>query len=184
MKRKLQSMENEGSSGDVDENKEGQVSGVRFQVSGAGSPSGCRTPPIPAGGIPDKLNEAAHRNSSKMKVHPGMLMKTNKGRFQVSGARCQGAAPTGGCRTHGTASIPAGGIPDKLSEAAHRNSSIMKVHPGMLMKKKKDRLQVLGARCRGRVSIIAYGTLGTPSRIGCVKCGHNARKRAAVVHRK
>ncbi|MGO8819210.1 MAG: hypothetical protein ACLQVG_31610 [Terriglobia bacterium] len=74
-------IENEGSSGDVDENKEGQVSGVRCQVSGAGSPTGCRTPHIPAGGIPDKLNEAAHRNSSKMKVHPGMLMKTNKDRF-------------------------------------------------------------------------------------------------------
>jgi len=25
-----------------------------------------------------------------MKVHPGMLMKTNGGRFQVSGAGCQG----------------------------------------------------------------------------------------------
>ena len=28
---------------------------------------------------------------SKMKVHPAMLMKTNKSRFQVSGARCQGS---------------------------------------------------------------------------------------------
>jgi hypothetical protein len=31
--------------------------------------------------------------TSKMKVHPAMLMKTNRGRFQVSGARCQAGAP-------------------------------------------------------------------------------------------
>jgi hypothetical protein len=30
------------------------------------------------------------RKSANMKVHPGMGMKTNGGRFQVSGAGCQG----------------------------------------------------------------------------------------------
>jgi len=66
---------NEGSSGDVDENKEEQVSGVRTRI-------GNRLP---------RPREPAARKSAKMKVHPGMLMKTKKGRFQVSGARCQGA---------------------------------------------------------------------------------------------
>ena len=45
---------------------------------------------IPDRSILDKLNETECRDSSKMKVHPGMLMKTKKGKFQVLGARCQG----------------------------------------------------------------------------------------------
>ena len=72
---------NEGSSGDVYENKQGQVSGVRCQMLGGGKPAVFRS--IARCGTPE---------TPKMKVHPGMSMKTNKGRFQVSGARCYGAA--------------------------------------------------------------------------------------------
>jgi hypothetical protein len=39
--------------------------------------------------ISDMMTELQVGAISKMKVHPGMLMKTNDGRFQVSGARCQ-----------------------------------------------------------------------------------------------
>ena len=67
----------EGSSGDGYENKERQVSGVRCQVLGGGKPAVFRS--IARCGTPE---------TPKMKVHPGMSMKTNKGRFQVSGARC------------------------------------------------------------------------------------------------
>ena len=59
-----------------------------------------------------------------MKVHPGMLMKTNEARFQVSGARCQGA--------HRARSVIQGGL-------AAEKSTEMKIHPGMLMKTKKGR---------------------------------------------
>ena len=57
-----------------------------------------------AAAMVDKSRENRRPNLSKMKVHPGMLLKTMKSRFQVSGARCQGAAPTVGCRTQGTTS--------------------------------------------------------------------------------
>jgi hypothetical protein len=50
-------------------------------------------PPV----IAEYLPENGCGSTSKMKVHPGIFMKTKKGRFQVSGARCQGAAPTAGC---------------------------------------------------------------------------------------
>ena len=33
--------------------------------------------------------------NAKMKVHPGMLMKTKKCRFQVSGAKCQAQRANG-----------------------------------------------------------------------------------------
>ena len=58
--------ENGGSSGDVDENKGGQVSGARCQ---GGTGDGLQSPLDPHAG-----------KSAKMKVHPGMLMKTKDGR--------------------------------------------------------------------------------------------------------
>jgi len=70
--------ENEGSSGDVDENKGNQVSGAWCQVSAVASTklAGARW--------------AVWRGKQcKMKVHPGMLMKTKNSRFEVSGSRCQ-----------------------------------------------------------------------------------------------
>ena len=72
---------NGGSSGDVDENKGGQVSGVRCQ---GGTGDGLQSPLDPHAG-----------KSAKMEVHPGMLMKTKEGRFQVPGVR---AGPGMGCR--------------------------------------------------------------------------------------
>jgi hypothetical protein len=46
----------------------------------------------------DKLHENGHAGTSKMKVHPVMLMKTNGSRCQVSGARCQGRGSDIGCQ--------------------------------------------------------------------------------------
>ena len=67
--------EDEGSSGDVDENKEEQVYGVRFQVGALATGRGA-----------SELRELT-RNNAKMKVHPGMLMKTQKSGFQAPGFR-------------------------------------------------------------------------------------------------
>jgi len=77
--------------------------------------------------------------TSKIKVHPGMLMKTREGRFLVSGVK--------------------GGSPDKGSGARRPSgcchgceflvveSAKMKVHPGMLMKIK------VGINCRAWLSV-------------------------------
>ena len=69
--------ENEGSSGDVDENKEGRVSSAKGQVSVRrdSRADGCVRDP---------------ENSAKMKVHPAMLMKTSEGWRQAQGFRYQG----------------------------------------------------------------------------------------------
>ncbi|MGO8817356.1 MAG: hypothetical protein ACLQVG_22140 [Terriglobia bacterium] len=77
--RPAKAMKNEGSSGDVDEKKEEQVSGVKGQVRG-----------LSFTGYPANVTGAGWRKYSKMKVHPGMLMKRKKSRYQVSRARCQG----------------------------------------------------------------------------------------------
>ena len=73
---RMEKCKNEGSSGDVDENKGEQVSGVRCQVPGRASGMGCRA----TGGM-------AVGKGAKMKVHPEMLMITKESRFQVRGAR-------------------------------------------------------------------------------------------------
>ena len=81
--------------------------------------------------------EAAERGglekNAKMKVHPAILMKTKKGRFQVSDASCQGLGPGVGCRAQG----------DWLGIKAK-----MKVHPAIFMKTNRGRYQVSGARCQ------------------------------------
>ena len=73
-----------------------------------------------------------------MKVHPGMLMKTKKGRFQVSGARRQGGTGVS--------------FPDPWELPAGKNAK-MKVHPGMLMKTKERRFQVSGAGVSGGTGV-------------------------------
>jgi len=90
-----------------------------------------------------------------MKVHPGMLMKTRRGRFQVSGARCQ-VPGVRDCTFGGECGKPrlAGAtvsIMDNLHGDAHCLIWKMKVHPAMLMKTRKGRLQVSGARCQGSI---------------------------------
>ena len=85
--------------------------------------------------ILDLLTEIPAVTISKMKVHPAMLMKTKKSRFQGSGGRCQdhrdcGYLPRAGCLTQGICK--------------------MKVHPAMLMKTSKNRFRVSGARCQDR----------------------------------
>ena len=76
-------VKNEGASGYIDENKEGQVLGLGGLASGAA-----------CGARAFRVWALASANHAKMKVHPGMLMKTKGSKFQVSGARCQRAAGT------------------------------------------------------------------------------------------
>ena len=160
-------IENEGSSGDVDENKERQVSGVRCQVSG---PSAIGWLPNTAGPSSrlgsGNCGQIARRrrgcNTSKMKVHPGMLMKTMTGRFPEPNAGRSGLpAPTVSCRTQGPLPASASAIVDKLGENGPWNISKMKVHPGMLMKTKKSRFQVPVPSVRPSESVFPTG--GVPA---------------------
>ena len=50
----------------------------------------------PDAGELDKMSRFKLAGASKMKVHPGMLMKTMESRFQVPGIRCQVLADGGG----------------------------------------------------------------------------------------
>jgi hypothetical protein len=74
---------------------------------------------------------------SKMKVHPGILMKTKKSRFQVSGAGRQSPASQG-CSPVGVRCV-----------FGFANNAEMKVHPGILMKTKKGRFQMSAAAVSG-----------------------------------
>ena len=71
---------NEGASGDVDENKGDRKEGVRSPVPGIS----CSVFAI---GLPHP--DCGCSAIAKMKVHPGMLMKTKERQKKVSGARCQ-----------------------------------------------------------------------------------------------
>ena len=102
--------------------------GFRCQVPGVRARNRARS--VIQGGL-------AAEKSTKMKVHPGMLMKTKKGRFQVSGARCQGARRARARRTR--------------ENWPERKARKMKVHPGMLMKTKKGRFQVPVPGVRARI---------------------------------
>jgi hypothetical protein len=73
-----------------------------------------------------------------MKVHPGMLMKTKKGKFEGRDVGCQEDAATvsgliAGCRTL----------------VNTQKYAKMKVHPGMSMKIKDGRFYLSGAWSRG-----------------------------------
>ncbi len=84
---------------------------------------------------------------SKMKVHPAILMKTKKCRFQVSGAKCQVPPPTISSRSKVRLPASAAPVMGKLRENGRGDISKMKVHPAMFMKINKDRFHVSGARC-------------------------------------
>src|SRR5579862_9401894 len=150
---RLLHFKNEGDSGDIDENKGRGKTGIRCQVSGKS--------PKPEG----RTAERARRDilslfclltpvscTSKMKVTPGIFMKTKEGENQVSGIRCQ----VSGARCQGKVRSPKaepqnvlGGtfcLPTPVS-----CTSKMKVTPGMLMKTKERENQVSGARCQGKV---------------------------------
>ena len=135
---------------------------------------GWRSKPAATIHLSDMMTEDGTIKTSKMKVHPGMLMKTNKGRFQVSGVRKNSPGVTSVARdvwrrekleNEGSS----GDVDEKkekqVSGARCRVSvrirqvfqawsamfgpgknSKMKVHPGMLMKRKKSRFQVSGVR--------------------------------------
>jgi hypothetical protein len=61
-------IKNEGASGHVDENKEGRISGAKDGSRGTGCCSAYAAP---------EARYMMRAKSGKMKVHPGMLMKTN-----------------------------------------------------------------------------------------------------------
>jgi hypothetical protein len=86
-------LKNEGDSGDVDENKERRKAGVRYQVTGVAERSEVRYPKSELAGACASviLTPVSRLLLSKMKVTPGMLMKTKERGFrgQVRGARCQ-----------------------------------------------------------------------------------------------
>ena len=116
--------------------------------------------------ILDLLTEIPAVTISKMKVHPAMLMKTKKSRFQVSGVRCQdqrdcGYLPRDGCLTQGIVQNegPSGYVDENKVKAGFRVSGArcqdqrdrgylpragcltqgickMKVHPAMLHENK------------------------------------------------
>ncbi len=142
----------------------------RLRVSGTGCQApaplvGCRTQRAPSRLGSGNCGQIARRrrgcNTSKMKVHPGMLMKTMTGRFPEPNAGRQLPAPTVSCRTQGPLPASASAIVDKLGENGPWNISKMKVHPGMLMKTKKSRFQVPVPSVRPSESVFPTG--GVPA---------------------
>ena len=87
---------------------------------------------------------------AKMKVHPGIFMKTKEGEFQVSGAGCQGQGSLWGAEPNPELSASIAVIMGILHETGRSNSSKMKVHPGMFMKTKEGEFRVSNARCQGQ----------------------------------
>jgi len=135
--------------------------GLEFSRERSSEPYGCQVPgalaPTLANGgahtpaqlapMTGELSENGRGNLSKMKVHPGILMKTKKGRFQVSGARCQDPH----LRCCGERSLDFQPRPRQLRENCTNTGEEMyrkmKVDPGIMMKTNRAgfRCQVSGA---------------------------------------
>ncbi len=90
-----------------------------------------------------KMDVAIYR---KMKVHPGILMKTKKGRFQVSGLRCQAPEPMMSRRTEFRLPAAAAAVTSKLHEHRRGNMSKNEGSSGDVDENKER--QVSGLRCR------------------------------------